>query len=190
MADDRLRTIGPNMSQQGQQDDLPTAILAPGPEPLRDDVSLTVTTFGDHDVIDHALTDELERRGCRTHTVSIETGWLSSTTHAVIRLDTAAGASALAGLTSLVGQGAHVVVICQEPGDARDSERLRRLCEECGSTHHVSLIWHDSVDSFEAHAADGVDAPARRLAVAVVDELSGRLDPAVRPSFSARSLIS
>lgn len=158
-------------------------------EPLRHAVSLTVTMFGTHDAIEKAISDELGRRGCRTHSVSVETGWLQSTRHAIVRLDTIAGDSAIRGLTAAEGPGVHVVAICLEPADARDSARLRQLCEECSSTHNVSLIWHDAVGSPEPLIAEDEDPPARRLAVAVVDEVAGQVDPVVRPSFSARSLV-
>lgn len=55
----------------------------------------TVTLFGGGDAFDNQLSEELERRGCNTHQVTVPTGWLRSATHVVMRVDTDSGADAL-----------------------------------------------------------------------------------------------
>jgi hypothetical protein len=158
--------------------------------PIRDTVPLTVTLFGDHDAIGQAISEELERRGCRTHAVSIETGWLSSSTNAIVRLDTAAGASALEGLTDGDGSGAHIVATCVDPDEGPDSERLRHLCEECSASHEVSLICHEPIAATAPGALEinGADPHVRHLAIAVVDEVTEQTQGAGSPSFSTRSI--
>jgi hypothetical protein len=148
---------------------------------------LTVTLFGDRDALDRAISDELERRGCRIHSVSIESGWLASTTNAVVRLDSAAGASALRGLTAASGPGVHVVATSVEPPTTPDSARLRHLCEECGANHEVSLIRHEQIAMRPVEIA-ATDLPVRHLAVAVVDEVTDQRAGAAEPSFSTRAI--
>src|SRR4051812_43193161 len=105
-------------------------------------MGLTVTLFGDHDALDQAISEELERRGCRSHSVSVQSGWLPSASSVIVRIDTAAGASAVEGLTSADGPRVHLVATCADPAEPLGTERLRRLCEECAATHDVSLIRH------------------------------------------------
>ncbi|MCW2750091.1 MAG: hypothetical protein JWR83_1201 [Aeromicrobium sp.] len=164
-----------------------TDIPQPADGPVRDAVELTVTLFGDHDAIDQAISEELGRRGCRTHSINIETGWLPSTTHAVVRLDTAAGASALRGLTAAQGEGAHVVAICEDPSTSPAADRLRLLCEECSTSHEVSLIWHGPITTTPVRP-DAADPPVRHLALAVVDEMADQTPGSASPSFSTRSV--
>lgn len=101
----------------------------------------TVTLFGARDALDTALSDELGRRGCSTHTVTTPVGWLTSVTQAVIRLDTASGESALHDLMAERRPPAHVVAVCQTSDEAT-SARLDALCRACGDSHEISLIWH------------------------------------------------
>lgn len=149
---------------------------------------LTVTLFGDRDALDQAISDELERRGCRIHSVSVESGWLASTTNAVVRLDSAAGASALRGLTAASGPGVHLVATCAEPPATLDAARLRHLCEECGASHDVSLIRHGAIVTAPESAADVPELPVRALAVAVVDEITEQTAGSAEPSFSTRAI--
>ena len=165
-------------------DDIP----APTYGPIRNAVELTVTLFGDHDAIDQAISAELGRRGCRTHSISVETGWLTSTRYAVVRLDTAAGASALTGLTDAHEPGVHVVAVGEEPADPPVSNRLRHLCEECSATHDVSLLWHPPLGVPTQDPEPGeVDAPIHNLALAVADEIADQTHGSA-PSFSIRSV--
>jgi hypothetical protein len=143
---------------------------------------LTVTLFGHHDAIDQAISEELGRRGCRTHSVSVESGWLPSTTNAVVRLDTAAGASALEDLMAARRPGVHIVAISEESGESAD--RLRHLCEECGSTHEVSLLRLLPVQKSPESGRPEVDPPLRHLALAVVDAVADQTRRSATPSFS------
>ncbi|MCW2801731.1 MAG: hypothetical protein JWQ70_3203 [Aeromicrobium sp.] len=155
--------------------------------PIRDAIDLTVTLFGDADAIDQAISEELGRRGCRTHSISMETGWLASTTNAIVRIDTPAGASALEALSSANGRSVHVVAICQGLEDSELSGRLRHLCEECSTSHEVSLIWHAPMETTQV-ALESPDPPARHLALAIVDQVAEQSHRPAKPSFSIRSV--
>ncbi len=161
----------------------------PVDRPIRDEVALTVTLFGDHDAIDQAISEELGRRGCRTHSINLETGWLPSTTHAVVRLDTAAGVSALEGLAAAQGHGVHLVAVCENPETTRAADQLRLQCEECGTSNEVSLIWHSPIatDPIRPEPREA-DPPVRHLALAVADEITDQTAGSATPSFSTRSV--
>lgn len=150
----------------------------------------TVTLFGDSDALDHALSDQLDRRGCRTHSVSVPMGWLRSATHAVMRLDTAAGAEALKELSTTQEPHSHVIAVCPEPVDSSESDRLREMCRACGMHHDVSLIWHPPLDAAgpSAKGAASVRDATQALAATVVDELVEHAT-AGRPSFAARPFL-
>jgi hypothetical protein len=166
-----------------------TDFLEPIDGPIPDAVALTVTLFGDHDALDQAISEELGRRGCRTHSISVEAGWLASTTHAVVRLDTAPGASALEGLATAHCQGVHLVAICENPETALAANQLRHQCEECGASNEVSLIWHGPIPAAPLQPdADLENRPVRHLALAVVDEIADQTPGSATPSFSARSV--
>ena len=147
--------------------------------------ALTVTLFGAHDAIGEAISNELERRGCRTHSVSVESGWLGSATNAIVRLDTAAGSSALKALTAAGVPGVHVVATCAATSSAPAAERLQRLCEECSQRHDVALLWHGPIATeppFEDEPrTDEPGLPAQHLALAVVDEVTGQTRARHRP---------
>ena len=130
--------------------------------PIRGAATLTVTLFGDNDRIDHALSEELGRRGCRTHAVSVETGWLRSAENVICRLDTEAGQRALEGLAGRDQPRATVVAVCEKPTDEYALKRLHDLCEECGRHHDVSLIWHSAVaDADRSPTAHSSSSPCR-----------------------------
>jgi hypothetical protein len=154
--------------------------------------ALTVTLFGVHDSIGEAISDELERRGCRTHAVSVESGWLGSATNAIVRLDTAAGTSALKALTAADGKGVHVVATCADTSSGPAAERLQRLCEECSQHHEVSLIWHGPIATEppfgDEPRTDEPSLPAQHLALAVVNEVTDQAPRPPSPSFSSRSI--
>lgn len=151
--------------------------------------TLTVTLFGENDVLDRALSQELGQRGCRTHSVTVETGWLRSATHAILRLDTKPGARALEELATVDSPRVHVVATCERTDDDHASELLRDLCRQCGDHHDISLIWHTQVPSIvEVHSHDPADLPAHRLAAAIIDEVSDQTSGAEDPSFSSRSV--
>lgn len=150
----------------------------------------TVTLFGGSDPLDHALGTQLEQRGCRTHFVSVPTGWLRSATHAVMRLDTAAGAEAIQELSEIEQPYSHVIAICPETVDSSESDRLREMCRACGMHHDVSLIWHPPLDA-AVPSTTGVTSrrdATRALAATVADELVEHAT-AGRPSFAARPFL-
>jgi hypothetical protein len=141
----------------------------------------TVTLFGASDPLDHALSMQLGQRGCRTHFVTVASGWLRSAQHAIMRLDTVAGAAALEELAATHEPRSHVIAVCPEPDDPAESDRLREMCRTCGSHHDVSLIWHTPLDA----AAPANGAVATALAVSVADEMMDHW-PGAAPSFVAR----
>ena len=152
----------------------------------------TVTLFGDSDPLDRALGTQLERRGCRTHFVSVPTGWIRSATHADMRLDTAAGAEALKELSRTPQPYSHVIAVCPETVDPSESDRVRDMCRACGMHHDVSLIWHPPLDH-EVTAIGGVPSESvttNALAAKVVDEMmrssAGQL-PVGTPPFLTES---
>lgn len=150
----------------------------------------TVTLFGDSDPLDHALGTQLEQRGCRTHFVSVPTGWLRSATHAVMRLDTAAGAEALRELSETQQPHSHVIAVCPESIDSAESDRVREMCRTCGMHHDVSLIWHPPLDS-EVTASQDVpteNVAANALAAKVADEMMR--SSTGQPSFVTRPFLA
>ncbi|MDR7085434.1 hypothetical protein J2X11_000273 [Aeromicrobium panaciterrae] len=150
--------------------------------PIRDAATLTITLFGDNGRIDHALSAELGRRGCRTHAVSVETGWLKSAENVICRLDTVAGQRALEGLAGRVGPHATVIAVCEQPANESDAKRLQDLCKACGRHHDVSLIWHSPVG--DAPASE--PPPIEHLAVSIVDEVSTKVAHTDGNSFTTR----
>ena len=80
----------------------------------------TVTLFGSSDPLDQALSSQLDQRGCKTHSVTVATGWLQSVTHAIMRLDTVAGAEAFKQLADTPAPRSHVVAVCPETDDVAD----------------------------------------------------------------------
>lgn len=152
--------------------------------PLRDTTPVTITMYGDNDRVDHALGRELERRGCRTHAVSVDMGWLRSAENVICRLDTLAGQRALEGLAGRDHPHATVVAVCERPTDEYSYNRLRDMCEECGRKHDVSLIWHSSVDEPSVNDRP----PLEQLAVSVVDEVSARVGEVDGATFTDRYL--
>ena len=150
----------------------------------------TVTLFGDSDSLDHALGTQLERRGCRTHYVSVPTGWLRSSTHAVMRLDTAAGAEALKELSVTDQPYSHVIAVCPESVDSSESDRVRDMCRACGMHHDVSLIWHPPLDA-DVTTSPGVQTESvatTALAAQVVDEVMRT--SAGQPAFVTRPFVT
>ena len=148
--------------------------------PITGAASVTITLFGDNGSIDHALSEELGRRGCRTHAVSVETGWLTSAENVICRLDTASGQRALEGLAGRDRPKAHVIAVCEKTTDEYASKRLHDLCQECGRHHDVSLIWHSPV----AGASVADIPPVEQLAVSVADEVIAMVGAADGSSFT------
>lgn len=147
----------------------------------------TVTLFGDHDVLTEALSRELGRRGCNTHAVSIPVGWLSTASHAVVRLDTPTGAQAMRDLADTpAAPTTHVVAVCKATTDFATSEGLRELCRQCGAHHDVSLIWHSAYES-EADVYPSDAITAQELAATIADEVGLQEAWTMTPSFSTRT---
>ncbi len=150
--------------------------------PLRGTDLLTITMFGERDEVGDALSQELGRRGCRTHAVSVETGWLASASNAICRIDTVVGQRAMEALAGRERPRATVIAVCEKPRDEYASKRLHDLCQECGRHHDVTLIWHSPVA--EAPATD--HPPLEPLAVAVADQASAQVNVAGGSSFTTR----
>lgn len=106
----------------------------------------TVTLFGVRDELDQALGDELARRGCSTHIITTSMGWLTSTTHAVIRLGTPTGDQAMYDLAASSAPATHAVAVCEACADPAAADRIRSTWAAHSENHRTSLIWHDSFD--------------------------------------------
>ena len=133
--------------------------------------SPTVTLFGVHDALDSALSDELARRGRSTHSVSTPVGWLSSSTQAVVRLDTLSGDLAMRDLLARDIAPSHVVAVCEEPSDSATSSRIEELCRRGGAQHEISLLWHAPFVIPPLGSVDGSAPTPADLASAIADEV-------------------
>jgi hypothetical protein len=151
----------------------------------------TVTLFGERDALDIALSDELGRRGCGTHSISIPVGWLHTTRYAVLRLETVSGDLALRELTDQDEPASHVVAVCERPANSGDASRIEELCRQCGDHHDVSLIWHAPMgespvlDARSGRAPDPAD-----LASTIADEIGLQYDATDTPSFATQTYAS
>lgn len=143
----------------------------------------TVTLFGGSDALDRALSAHLDRRGCKTHYVTVATGWLQSATHAILRLDTVAGAEAFKQLADTPEPRSHVVAVCPETDDAAESDRVRDLCRACGVHHDVALIWHPPLGANGTIEATETNTTA--LASTVANEMANHLSVGA-PAFVTR----
>ena len=146
----------------------------------------TVTLFGNRDDLDAALGDELGRRGCSTHAVTTPMGWLTSVTHAVVRLDTPAGEQAMADLTSRRIPAIHVVAVCATSDDQVAAAKLDDLCRLCGDSHDVSMIWHAPF-GLPVGGFDSTLVRASELAASIADEIGSQDAVLSAPAFSSRT---
>lgn len=146
----------------------------------------TVTLFGNRDALDAALSDELGRRGCSTHAVTTPMGWLTSVTHAVVRLDTRAGEHAMADLTSREFPTIHVVAVCATSDDQVAAAKLDDLCRLCGDSHDVSMIWHAPF-GLPMGGLDGAPVRTSELAASIADEIGSQDSARSAPSFSSQT---
>lgn len=146
----------------------------------------TVTLFGNRDALDSALSDELGRRGCSTHTVTTPMGWLRSVTHAVVRLDTRTGEQAMSDLTSREIPATHVIAVCVTSDDRVAAARFDDLCRLCGDHHDVSMIWHAPF-GLPSGGLDGTLVRATELASSIADEIGSQDTTLSAPSFSTRT---
>jgi len=145
----------------------------------------TVTLFGDRDVLDEALSEELGRRGCSTHAVTIPTGWFSSVSHAVIRLDTPSGERALEDLASSDHPATHVVAVGETPADPATTARFDELCRQCSDHHDVSVIWHGPFDL--GLDAAGAEVVPGELATTIADEIGHQAAWTSAPSYASQT---
>jgi hypothetical protein len=151
----------------------------------------TVTLFGDRDALDTALSDELGRRGRSIHSVTTPLGWLTSVTHAVVRLDSAPGERAMQDLALRDVPATHVVAVCETPLDEVTSGRLDELCRQCGDHHEISVIWHPPLEVSVTDDAAG-DATAQtvlvpgELATTIADAVGRQETHASEPSFASQ----
>lgn len=146
----------------------------------------TITMFGNRDLLDTTLSDELGRRGCSTHAVTTPMGWLTSVTNAVIRLDTASGERAMADLTARHLAATHVVAVCATSDDELAWARLDQLCRQCGDDHDVSLIWHAPL-GLPSGGPDGTILRPSDLAASIADEIGWQDESVSSPSFSSQT---
>lgn len=123
----------------------------------------TVTLFGERDDLNRALGVEFERRGCSTHLVTTTVGWLSSTTHAVIRVGTPPGDRAMDGLVESDVPTAHVVAVCETEPQAGEATRIHDLLDRSASRNGASLICHGQLDVEISAVGD--------LAFAIADQI-------------------
>ena len=150
----------------------------------------TVTLFGDRDAIDGALSDELGRRGRSTHSVTTPVGWLTSTTQAVVRLDTPSGDVAMRDLLTRDVAPAHIVAICEEPSDGFESSAIDELCRQGADRHEISLIRHAAFEVTDlgtpADALGGSATTPLVLAVTIADEISHQQEHRASPAYVSR----
>lgn len=145
----------------------------------------TVTLFGDHDSLDAALSTELGRRGCSTHTVTTPTGWLTSASHAIVRLDSQAGRRAIEDLAACHSPAAHVVVVRETSTDEATTTRFDDLCRTSSEHHDVSVISHAPMPAQTADPADESSSLPAELAATVADEIGHQAAWTSAPSFSS-----
>lgn len=150
-----------------------------------------VTVFGDHDALDAALNEELDRRGRMTHTITTPLGWLKSVKHAVIRINTKSGVQALQDLAYRDVPPSQVIAVCELSRDDATAAQVAELCRRCGDHHDVTLIWHAP---FELRIADahepqptGPTASAGELAITIADEVRSQESRAPRPVFVSQN---
>lgn len=148
-----------------------------------------VTVFGDRGMVDTALSDELARRGRSIHTVTTPVGWLATVAHAVVRLDTASGESALNDLVARDVPATQLVGLCATSLDTSVAARLDDLGRRCSQRHEVSMIWYAPFDLRLDQAALVADTASREpadLAMMIADELGLQETRTATPSFATR----
>lgn len=150
-----------------------------------------VTVFGDHDALDAALNDELDRRGRAIHSVTTPLGWLSSVTHAVLRVNSATGVEALRDLASRDAPPTQVVAVCETGVDEALFEQVAELCRRCGEHHAITLIWHAPLelkvdDVYDPCGPAGVSNPLE-LAISIADEVGYQEARPLAPVFATQN---
>lgn len=127
----------------------------------------TVTLFGDRDELDRAIGDELARRGCSTHIITVTMGWLPSTSHAVFRLGTQTGDRAMLDLAATTAETTRIVAVCEQGPDAARVQQITATWSANSHRHPASLIWHEPFDplrskvpALASQIADEIFSPA------------------------------
>lgn len=118
--------------------------------------SPTVTIFAEHGPLVDDIADEIRARGAATHTVSVEAGWLASTTRALMMLDSRAGVSAVNELCDSGVSGVHVVALVSDT--SRD--QMAEVCDTCAERNDFQVM-HVDDDDVAARAAEEVVGPHR-----------------------------
>lgn len=113
--------------------------------------SPTVTIFADHGPLVSQIGEELRARGAATHTVSIEAGWVDSTSYALVLLDSPAGISAVRDLCDRAVADVHVVALLADEPESGVEE----LCDRCAERHGLVMI-RATEDDLVARVVDEV----------------------------------
>ena len=108
-------------------------VTAPGP---------TVTIYARHGELVSRIADEIRERGASTHTISIETGWVSSVSRALMVLDSPAGMSAVRGLCEADPHVSRIVALLTADADVDAQD----LCDRCVERHDMVILHADTDD--------------------------------------------
>lgn len=114
--------------------------------PNLDSQGPTVTLFGESDELDDALGEELDRRGCSTHIITVPIGWLPSTSHAIFRLGTSIGDQAMLDLAHTTAETTRIVAVCESSADLDRNERVQASWATNSQGRPGLLMWHEPFD--------------------------------------------
>jgi hypothetical protein len=103
------------------------SVTTPGP---------IVTIYAQHSVLIEQIAEKVRDRGASTHTVSVDTGWVSSVSRAIMVLDCPAGMSALRALCDADPYGARVVALLTEHSEVEAQD----LCDRCIERHDLVVL--------------------------------------------------
>lgn len=103
------------------------SVTTPGP---------IVTIYAQHGPLIEQIAEQVRERGASTHTVSIETGWVSSVSRAIMVLDCPAGMSAVRALCDADPYGARVVALLTEHSVVEAED----LCDRCIERHDLVVL--------------------------------------------------
>lgn len=128
----------------------------------------TVTLFGERDELDEAIGDELARRGCSTHVITVTMDWLPSTTHAIFRLGTPTGDQAMLDLAATAAETTRIAAVCESSSDATRTEAIQAAWVTSSQGHLAALVWHEPFDVLRS----GVPQLAREIADQIYSPVS------------------
>ncbi len=103
------------------------SVTTPGP---------IVTIYAQHSLLIDQIAEKVRERGASTHTVSVDTGWVSSISRAIMVLDCPAGMSAVRALCDADPYGARVVALLTEDSVVEAED----LCDRCTETHDLVVL--------------------------------------------------